>query len=157
MTVLQTIRPTLFALPLTTRRKGQGPKAKPADKIQDFGHSIHATCKDRALAVLQNGMPPVFHIGVLQIFQRSRSRGTTKLWNRWKTGRRRQFLHRPWLQLRLGRHRFRLCVHRRRFHRRVCQLRSPRLRFHRVRIYLRRRVAIAESEMMASGTSRHTL
>ena len=157
MTVLQTIRPTLFALPLTTRRKGQGPKAKPADKIQEYGTHPHRRRRDGALVDFQDGTLVNLQWQTSQIFQWIRSRWTTKLWSRWKTRRRRQFLHRPWLQLRLGRHRFRLCVHRRRFHRRVCQLRLHRLRVHRVRIYLRRRVAVAESETMASGTSRHTL
>ncbi len=101
--------------------------------------------------------PDDFQIVISAVPQRIRSRWTTQLWSRWKTRRRRQFLHRFQPQPRLGRHRFRLCVHRLRLHRRVYRLQLRRLRDHRVRIYLRRRVAVAESEMMASGTSRHTL
>ena len=152
MTVLQTIRPTLFAPPLTTRRKGQGPKAKPAATEPGLRLSVAPSRRrrrDGTLAVLENGMPPVFQVRTLRIFQWTRSR--------WMTRRRRRFPHRIWLQLRLVLHRFRPCVHRRRFHRRVCQLRVQRPRVHRARIYLRRRVAVAESGMMTSGTSRRTL
>jgi len=38
-----------MTLPLHSRRKGQGPKAKPAGATQAHGHPIHATRKGRAL------------------------------------------------------------------------------------------------------------
>ena len=76
---------TLRLPPLTTRRKGQGPKAKPAGETQDFGHSLHATRKDRALSVLESGiyrlhvgdgMPANFQIRILKI-RKTRQIATT--------------------------------------------------------------------------------
>ena len=53
MTKLQTLRsPTLLILLLHTRRKGQGPKAKPADKIQES--SSHHRVRKSMLSVLDS-------------------------------------------------------------------------------------------------------
>ena len=78
MTVLQTIRPTLFALPLTTRRKGQGPKAKPADKIQDHG-SFQPSLRDETLADFLNGMPSILEIRNFQMLRRNRMPSILKI------------------------------------------------------------------------------
>jgi hypothetical protein len=67
MPELQTSRsPTLLTLPLSIRRKGQGPKAKPADEIQEFGYRLCA--RKGVLPVLETGtwksMLPVLETGI---------------------------------------------------------------------------------------------
>ena len=60
------------------RRKGQGPKAKLADKIQEYGSS-QPKLRDGTPAEFLNGMPSIFQIWILQIFRRTRSRWMTGL------------------------------------------------------------------------------
>ena len=84
---LQVIRvPTLFAPPLATRRKGQGPKAKPADKIQEYGPHLQRRRRDGALVDFQDGTRVDlqdetlvdFQIGISRISRWNRSRRTTE-------------------------------------------------------------------------------
>ena len=63
---------TLRVLPLPTRRKGQGPKAKPADTIQDLTSSR----PDLWAAGIHhwNRMPPVLQIGISHCRRRNGTR-----------------------------------------------------------------------------------
>ena len=54
---------TLRILPLHTRQKGQGPKLKPADNVQDMTSTRADSCTGppNFHPKVRDGMPPVFH------------------------------------------------------------------------------------------------
>ena len=64
---------TLRVLPLSARRKGQGPKATPADKIQEIGLHFHVKRRDETLVDfhvnVRDGRPAEFQIAVVEIQQ----------------------------------------------------------------------------------------